>query len=36
MALFSSALIVDRQTWDHGLPSVLPVYQEIEDEGIRL
>ena len=31
-----SELIVDRQTWDHGLPSTLPVHQEIEAEGIRL
>lgn len=31
-----SALIVDRQTWDHGLPSASPVHQEIEEEGIRL
>ena len=31
-----SELIVDQQTWDHGLPSTLPVHQEIEEEGIRL
>ena len=31
-----SELIVDRQTWDHGLPSALPVHQEIEGEGLRL
>ena len=31
-----SELIVDRQTWDYSLPSVLPVHQEIEEEGIRL
>ena len=31
-----SELIVDRQTWDHGLPSALPVHQEIEEEGIQL
>lgn len=31
-----SELIVDRQTWDYGLPSTLPVHQEIEAEGIRL
>jgi predicted nucleotidyltransferase len=31
-----SELIVDRQTWDYGLPSALPVHQEIEEEGIRL
>ena len=29
-------LIVDRQTWDYGPPSTLPVHQEIEEEGIRL
>jgi len=31
-----SELIVDRQTWDHGLPSVLPIHQTIEEEGIQL
>jgi predicted nucleotidyltransferase len=31
-----SELIVDRQTWDYGLPSVLPIHQEIEEEGIQL
>src|SRR5713101_2879179 len=31
-----SELIVDRQTWDYGPPSTLPVHQEIEEEGIRL
>ena len=31
-----SELIVDRQTWDYGPPSALPVHQEIEEEGIRL
>ncbi len=31
-----SELIVDRETWDHGLPSVLPIHQEIEEEGVRL
>ena len=31
-----SELIVDRQTWDHALPSTLPVHQKIEEEGIRL
>jgi predicted nucleotidyltransferase len=31
-----SECIVDRQTWDYGLPSVLPIYQEIEAEGVRL
>jgi predicted nucleotidyltransferase len=31
-----SELIVDRETWDRGLPSALPVHTEIEEEGIRL
>jgi len=31
-----SELIVDRQTWDHGLPSVLPIHKEVEEEGIPL
>ena len=31
-----SELIVDRQTWDDGLSSALPVHQEIEEKGIRL
>jgi hypothetical protein len=31
-----SELIVDRQTWDDGPPSVLPVHKEIEEEGMRL
>ena len=31
-----SEVIVDRQTWDEGLPSVLPIHKEIEEEGIRL
>ena len=31
-----SELIVDRQTWDTGLLSVLPIHQAIEEEGIRL
>ena len=30
-----SEVIVDRQTWDEGLPSVLPIHEEIEEEGIR-
>jgi predicted nucleotidyltransferase len=28
-----SELITDRQTWDYGLPSVLPVHQVIQEEG---
>jgi predicted nucleotidyltransferase len=31
-----SELIVDRETWDRGLPSALPIHTEIEEEGIRL
>jgi uncharacterized protein len=31
-----SELIVDRQTWDAGLPAALPIHAEIEEEGIRL
>src|SRR5262245_21726039 len=31
-----SELIVDRQTWDRGLPSVLPIHQTIQEEGIPL
>jgi predicted nucleotidyltransferase len=31
-----SELIVDRQTWDLGLASVLPIHQEIGEEGIML
>lgn len=31
-----SELIVDRQAWEYGLPSALPIHAEIEKEGIRL
>jgi predicted nucleotidyltransferase len=31
-----SELIVDRETWNRGLPSALPIHTEIEEEGIRL
>lgn len=31
-----SELIVDRQNWDHGIPSVLPIHRKIEEEGIPL
>jgi predicted nucleotidyltransferase len=31
-----SELIVDRETWKRGLPSVLPIHAEIEAEGIQL
>ena len=29
-----SELIVDRETWDHGIPSVLPIHEVIEEEGV--
>jgi uncharacterized protein len=31
-----SELMVDRHTWDKGLPSVLPIHEKIEEEGIPL
>jgi uncharacterized protein len=31
-----SELIVDRQTWDEGLLSVLPIHAAIEEEGVPL
>jgi len=31
-----SELIIDQQTWDRGLPSVLPIHQTIQEEGIPL
>jgi predicted nucleotidyltransferase len=31
-----SELIVDRHTWDKGLPSILPIHEKIEEEGIPL
>jgi predicted nucleotidyltransferase len=31
-----SELIVDRDTWDNGIGSVLPIHQEIEEQGIPL
>ena len=31
-----SELIVDRQTWDDGLPAALPIHKAIEEEGIPL
>ena len=31
-----SELIVDRQTWDGGLPAALPIHKAIEEEGIPL
>jgi predicted nucleotidyltransferase len=31
-----SELIVDRQTWDYGLPSALAIHEKIEADGIPL
>ena len=31
-----SELIVDQETWNHGIPSVLPIHKAIEEQGIRL
>ena len=31
-----SELIVDRQTWDDGIPAALPIHKAIEEEGIPL
>ena len=31
-----SELIVDRQTWNGGLPAALPIHKAIEEEGIPL
>jgi predicted nucleotidyltransferase len=31
-----SELIVDRETWDHGIPSALPIHRIIEEEGVSL
>jgi len=31
-----SELIVDRQMWEHGFPSVLPIHQTIQEEGVPL
>ena len=31
-----SELIVDRDTWDHGIPSALPIHKIIEEEGVSL
>lgn len=31
-----SELIVDRQSWDHGLLSGMPIHEEIESHGVRL
>lgn len=31
-----SGLAVDQKAWDEGLLSVLPIHEEIKEEGIRL
>jgi predicted nucleotidyltransferase len=31
-----SELIVDRETWDHGIPSALPIHKIIDEEGVSL
>ena len=31
-----SELIVDRETWDHGIPSALPIHKIIDEEGVPL
>jgi uncharacterized protein len=31
-----SELIVDRETWDYGLASAMPIHEEIEKRGIRM
>jgi len=31
-----SSIVVERQAWDEGPLSVLPIHEEIEEEGIRL
>jgi predicted nucleotidyltransferase len=31
-----SELIVDRQTWDYGLASAMPIHDEIEKRGVPL
>jgi predicted nucleotidyltransferase len=31
-----SELIIDRETWDHGIPSVLPIHEVIEEEGVPI
>jgi len=31
-----SELIVDRESWDHGIPSALPIHEIIDEEGIGL
>jgi uncharacterized protein len=31
-----SELIVDRETWDDGLASAMPIHEEIEKQGVRV
>lgn len=31
-----SGLVVDYKAWDEGLLSVLPIHDEVEEEGVRL
>jgi len=31
-----SSIVVEQQAWDEGPLSVLPIHEEIEEEGIRL
>lgn len=31
-----SGLVVDQKAWDEGLLSVLPIHDEIEEQGVRL
>jgi uncharacterized protein len=31
-----SALVVDREKWDHGMISAMPIHYEIEEDGIPL
>jgi predicted nucleotidyltransferase len=31
-----SGLVVDQKAWDEGLLSVLPIHDEVEEQGVRL
>jgi predicted nucleotidyltransferase len=31
-----SGLVVDQEAWDEGLLSVLPIHDEVEEQGVRL
>ncbi len=31
-----SELIIDRQTWDEGLPAALPIHKAIEEESLQV